>query len=206
MAKKKQGKFSKKKTTNINIGSEYSNLITIFIGIFLLYSLNSSSMGLIGSITQEVFKGLFGALAMLIPILIILTGILGFFDNNEYIFRLRKSKVYYIAIIFIFIFYGLLNSNLIPVDNPLRPEMISSIMRVGVEDGGIGLITSIIAYFIKEIFGITGGWLISLFALFLSIIFVFNISIKDIILSVKNKSTVAKDENLTFKDMLNNLI
>lgn len=45
--------------------------------------------------------------------------------------------------------------------------MISSIMRVGVEDGGIGLITSIIAYFIKEIFGITGGWLISLFALFL---------------------------------------
>ena len=203
MAKKKQGKFSKKKTTNINIGSEYSNLITIFIGIFLLYSLNSSSMGLIGSITQEVFKGLFGALAMLIPILIILTGILGFFDNNEYIFRLRKSKVYYIAIIFIFIFYGLFNSNLIPVDNPLRPEMISSIMRVGVEDGGIGLITSIIAYFIKEIFGITGGWLISLFALFLSIIFVFNISIKDIILSVKNKSTVAKDENLTFKDMLN---
>ena len=162
-------------------------------------------MGLIGSITQEVFKGLFGALAMLIPILIILTGILGFFDNNEYIFRLRKSKVYYIAIIFIFIFYGLFNSNLIPVDNPLRPEMISSIMRVGVEDGGIGLITSIIAYFIKEIFGITGGWLISLFALFLSIIFVFNISIKDIILSVKNKSTVAKDENLTFKDMLNNL-
>ena len=142
MAKKKQGKFSKKKTTNINIGSEYSNLITIFIGIFLLYSLNSSSMGLIGSITQEVFKGLFGALAMLIPILIILTGILGFFDNNEYIFRLRKSKVYYIAIIFIFIFYGLFNSNLIPVDNPLRPEMISSIMRVGVEDGGIGLITS----------------------------------------------------------------
>ncbi|MBU5334929.1 DNA translocase FtsK [Intestinibacter bartlettii] len=189
----------------MNIGSEYSNLITIFIGIFLLYSLNSSSMGLIGSITQEVFKGLFGALAMLIPILVILTGILGFFDNNEYIFRLRKSKVYYIAIIFIFIFYGLLNSNLIPVDNPLRPEMISSIMRVGVEDGGIGLITSIIAYFIKSIFGITGGWLISLFALFLSILFVFNISIKDIAFSIKNKSMNAKNENLTFKDVISNL-
>ncbi|MDO5009960.1 MAG: DNA translocase FtsK [Intestinibacter bartlettii] len=189
----------------MSIGSEYSNLITIFIGIFLLYSLNSSSMGLIGSITQEVFKGLFGALAMLIPILVILTGILGFFDNNEYIFRLRKSKVYYIAIIFIFIFYGLLNSNLIPVDNPLRPEMISSIMRVGVENGGIGLITSIIAYFIKSVFGITGGWLISLFALFLSILFVFNISIKDIAFSIKNKSMNAKNENLTFKDFLSNL-
>ena len=203
--KKKQSKVSKKKTKNTGISTEFSNLITIFIGVFLLYGLNSTSMGLIGSMTQEVFKGLFGSLAILIPILIILVGVLGFFDNNEYVFRLKKSKVYYIAIIFIFIFYGLLNSNLIPVDNPLRPEMISSIMRVGVEDGGIGLITSIIVYFIKEIFGITGGWLISLFALFLSILFVFNISIQDLIFAIKNKSTNPKNSNANFKDMLKNL-
>lgn len=203
--KKKQSKVSKKKTKNTGISTEFSNLITIFIGVFLLYGLNSTSMGLIGSMTQEVFKGLFGSLAILIPILIILVGVLGFFDNNEYVFRLKKSKVYYIAIIFIFIFYGLLNSNLIPVDNPLRPEMISSIMKVAVENHGIGLITSIIVYFIKEIFGITGGWLISLFALFLSILFVFNISIQDLIFAIKNKSTNPKNSNANFKDMLKNL-
>ena len=203
--KKKQSKVSKKKTKNTGISTEFSNLITIFIGVFLLYGLNSTSMGLIGSMTQEVFKGLFGSLAILIPILIILVGVLGFFDNNEYVFRLKKSKVYYIAIIFIFIFYGLLNSNLIPVDNPLRPEMISSIMKVAVENQGIGLITSVIVYFIKEIFGITGGWLISLFALFLSILFVFNISIQDLIFAIKNKSTNPKNSNANFKDMLKNL-
>ena len=203
--KKKQSKVSKKKTKNTGISTEFSNLITIFIGVFLLYGLNSTSMGLIGSMTQEVFKGLFGSLAILIPILIILIGVLGFFDNNEYVFRLKKSKVYYIAIIFIFIFYGLLNSNLIPVDNPLRPEMISSIMKVAVENQGIGLITSIIVNFIKEIFGITGGWLISLFALFLSILFVFNISIQDLIFAIKNKSTNPKNSNANFKDMLKNL-
>ena len=203
--KKKQSKVSKKKTKNTGISTEFSNLITIFIGVFLLYGLNSTSMGLIGSMTQEVFKGLFGSLAILIPILIILVGVLGFFDNNEYVFRLKKSKVYYIAIIFIFIFYGLLNSNLIPVDNPLRTEMISSIMKVAVENQGIGLITSIIVYFIKEIFGITGGWLISLFALFLSILFVFNISIQDLIFAIKNKSTNPKNSNANFKDMLKNL-
>ena len=203
--KKKQSKVSKKKTKNTGISTEFSNLITIFIGVFLLYGLNSTSMGLIGSMTQEVFKGLFGSLAILIPILIILVGVLGFFDNNEYVFRLKKSKVYYIAIIFIFIFYGLLNSNLIPVDNPLRPEMISSIMKVAVENQGIGLITSVIVYFIKEIFGITGGWLISLFALFLSILFVFNISIQDLIFAIKNKSTNPKNSNANFKEMLKNL-
>ncbi|MGM9533884.1 MAG: DNA translocase FtsK [Intestinibacter sp.] len=205
--KKKQSKFSKKKKNNNNIviGSEYTNLITIFIGIFLLYSLNSTSMGLLGKVTQEVFKGLFGSLAMLIPIVIIVIGILGFFDHNEYVFRFRKSKICYIAIVFIFIFYGLLNSNLIPVDNPLRPEMISSIMKVSVEEGGIGLVTSIIAYYIKAVFGITGGWLISIFALFLSILFVFNISLKDLILSIKDKSTSAKNGDMDFKDVLQNI-
>ena len=203
--KKKQSKFSKKKKSNIVIGTEYSNLITIFIGIFLLYILNSTSMGLIGKMTQEVFKGLFGSLAMMIPIAIVVIGILGFFDHNEYVFRLRKSKICYIAIVFIFIFYGLLNSNLIPVDNPLRPEMISSIMKVSVEEGGIGLVTSIIAYYIKAVFGITGGWLISIFALFLSILFVFNISLKDLILSIKDKSTSAKNGDVDFKDVIQNI-
>ena len=203
--KKKQNKFSKKKRKNISIGSEYSNLTTIFIGIFLLYSLNSSSMGLIGKVIQEVFKGLFGALAMLIPIVIVLIGVLGLFDHNEYVFRLKKSKFCYIAIVFIFIFYGLLNSNLIPVDNPLRPEMISSIMKVAVEDGELGLVTSIIAYYMKEIFGMTGSWLISLFALFLSILFAFNISIKDLIFSIKNKSEDAKNGDLDLKDAFKNL-
>ena len=162
-------------------------------------------MGLLGKVTQEVFKGLFGSLAMLIPIVIIVIGILGFFDHNEYVFRFRKSKICYIAIVFIFIFYGLLNSNLIPVDNPLRPEMISSIMKVSVEEGGIGLVTSIIAYYIKAVFGITGGWLISIFALFLSILFVFNISLKDLILSIKDKSTSAKNGDVDFKDVIQNI-
>ena len=48
---------------------------------------------------------------------------------------------------------------------------------------------------IKEIFGITGGWLISLFALFLSIIFVFNISIKDILLNNSIKIEIKGEIN-----------
>ncbi len=201
--KKKQKRKNKKKVnSSIIIGSEYSNLIIIFIGIFLLYSLNSSSMGLFGDVTQELFKGLFGALAMLVPIIVIAVGVLGFFDHNEYVFRLKRSKVCYIVIIFLFIFYGLLNSNLIPVENPLRPEMISSIMKSAVEKGGIGLITSIIVYYITAVFGVTGGWLISLFALFLCVLFVFNISIKDFILGIKEKTSEVKNGDINFKDAL----
>ncbi len=40
MAKKKS---SKKKQNKVSFNAEYHNLVTIFIGIFLLYSLNSGS-------------------------------------------------------------------------------------------------------------------------------------------------------------------
>ena len=74
MAKKK-GKGAKNKKNNnkdkLILSDEYYNLVTIFIGIFLLYSLNSNSMGLIGQFIQDSFKGLFGALAIIIPLIII---------------------------------------------------------------------------------------------------------------------------------------
>ena len=105
----KSAKNKKKyKKDKIIVSGEYYNLVTIFIGIFLLYSLNSNSMGLIGQFIQDTFKGLFGVLAIIIPILIIIVGILGFFERNEYVYRMKKSKAVYIFIIFLFVFYGLL--------------------------------------------------------------------------------------------------
>ena len=59
---------------------------------------------------QTIFKGLFGALSIVIPFIIVATGILGFFDGNEYIYRIKNTKMYYLTIIFIFVFYGLLNA------------------------------------------------------------------------------------------------
>jgi len=89
--KKKQSKVSKKKTKNTGISTEFSNLITIFIGVFLLYSLNSNSMGWIPVLMQNLFKGLFGGLSIAIPFIVIITGLLGFFDGNEYIYRLNYT-------------------------------------------------------------------------------------------------------------------
>lgn len=91
MAKKKNTK-SKKKNKNLEFNAEYHNLVTIFIGIFLLYSLNSNSMGFVGSMMQTIFKGLFGGLSIFIPFIIVATGILGFFDGNEYIYRIKILK------------------------------------------------------------------------------------------------------------------
>lgn len=205
MAKKKS-KGAKNKKYNkdkIIISGEYYNLVTIFIGIFLLYSLNSNSMGLIGQFIQDTFKGLFGALAIIIPLLIIIIGILGFFERNEYVYRMKKSKTVYIFIAFLFIFYGLLNARKIPVENPLKANMYRDVMQMGIDGSGCGLITSTIAYFIKEIFGLTGGWLISIFVLFITVMYTFNISLKDVIETISNKSNKIKGGNV--KDTVSNL-
>ena len=211
MAKKKSrganNKKYKKSKDSIMISGEYHNLVTIFIGIFLLYSLNSKSMGLLGQFIQDTFKGLFGALAIIIPVLIIVIGILGFFERNEYIYRMKKSKTCYIFIVFLFVFYGLINARKIPVENPLKANMYRDVMQMGIDGSGCGLVTSTISYFIKAVFGLTGGWLISLFVLFITVMYTFNISLKDLILGVKEKSTKIKsgNVNINMKDKMANL-
>lgn len=200
MAKKKK---SKKKNNKLSFNAEYHNLVTIFIGIFLLYSLNSSSMGLIGDIMQSLFKGLFGALSIAIPFIVIATGILGFFDGNEYIYRLKNTKVYYVAIAFIFVFYGLMNAKNLPVDSPLSPEMIKPVMQMGVNGEGCGLIATTITYYLVKVFGITGSWLISVFVLIITVMFTFNISIKDVMSNIASKNSSNKD--LSFKDRVSNM-
>ena len=204
MAKKKSTK-KKKQNNNLGFNAEYNNLVTIFIGIFLLYSLNSNAMGFVGKMMQAIFKGLFGGLSLFIPFIIVATGILGFFDKNEYIYRIKNTKMYYLTIVFIFIFYGLLNSRALPVESPLSNEMFKSVIQMGIDGSGSGLIATTITYYIKEAFGITGGWLISIFLLIAGIMFVFKISIKDLISNIKSKSNSIKNSDLTMKERVSNL-
>ena len=202
MAKKKS---KKKKDKDLGFRAEYHNLVTIFVGIFLLYSLNSGSMGLVGNFMQNIFKGLFGGLSFVIPFIVIIAGILGFFEGNEYVYRLKNSKVYYVVVTFVFVFYGLINARSIPVDVPFKSNMINDVMQMGVEGTGTGLITSTIAYYIKAIFGITGGWLISIFALVLCVLFTFNISIQDLLTNVNFGKGKSKNKGTNLKEKVSNL-
>ena len=202
MAKKKS---KKKKNMESSFKAEYNNLITIFIGIFLLYSLNSSSMGLLGTFIQNIFLGLFGKLSIAIPFIIIISGVLGFFEKNEYIYRIKSTKLYYVGVIFIFIFYGLINAKNLPIDSPTNSYVIKEVTKQAVQGNGCGLIATVITYYVTKIFGVTGAWLISIFALLITCLFTFNISLKDLIYKIKVKTQKSKNSNLTFKEKALNL-
>ena len=202
MAKKKS---KKKKAKESNFTAEYNNLITIFIGIFLLYSLNSESMGLLGTLMQSLFKGLFGKLSIIVPFMFIGVGILGFFEKNEYVYRIKNSKLYYLGILFIFIFYGLLNAKSLPIDSPTNSYVVKDIVNSAIDGEGCGLIATVITFYATKILGVTGVWLVSVFAVLITIMFTFNISLRDIIYTINAKTTNGSNKNLTLKERALNL-
>lgn len=199
MAKKKS-----KKTKKIETEEQYS-LVTILAGIFLLYSLNSNSMGIVGNILQSIFKGLFGGLSFIIPISLIVIGLLEFFDANEFIYKFKSTKGHYIAIFYIFLFYGLINKDDLPVDSPFDLNMLRGIVSMGIEGEGPGFISTVIAYYSRELLGISGAYLVSIGILIILGVRFSNISIKDKALDVKSRFKKAKKENLTAKDLLKNI-
>ena len=83
--------------------------------------------------------------------------------------------------------------------------MYKDVMQMGVNGTGCGLITSTIAYFIKEALGLTGGWLVSLFGLGITLMYTFNISLKDLILGIRDNSRKVKSGNIHMKDKMSNL-
>lgn len=167
---------------------EYHNLIIIFLGLFIGYGLMSSSGALLPRIIQLIFKGLFGGLAILVPVVLVLAGITGFIRNNEKINRIRRTKMKYIIPIFLILYYGLINYAQSPSSSPLRMDEIQDIIKMGVSREGMGLIPSFAIYYLTHILGLVGAWLIVVFATIICILQVMDISIADMIELAQNPS------------------
>ena len=167
---------------------EYHNLIIIFLGLFIGYGLMSSSGALLPRIIQLIFKGLFGGLAILVPVVLVLAGITGFIRNNEKINRIRRTKMKYIIPIFLILYYGLINYAQSPSSSPLRLDEIQDIIKMGVSREGMGLIPSFATYYLTHLLGLVGAWLIVVFATIICILQVMDISIADMIELAQNPS------------------
>lgn len=188
-----QSKQSRKRKSSVKgrqreYNPEYHNLIIIFLGLFIGYGLMSSSGALLPRIIQLIFKGLFGGLAILVPLVLVLAGITGFIHNNEKINRIRRTKMKYIIPIFLILYYGLINYAQSPSSSPLRLDEIQDIIKMGVSREGMGLIPSFATYYLTHLLGLVGAWLIVVFATIICILQVMDISIADMIELAQNPS------------------
>lgn len=179
-SKSKKGKASKRNPRGFRINKEYHNLLLVFLGLFLIYGLVSNSDAIIPKFIQYLLKGSFGGLAIIIPINIIFIGIINSVDGNEKLEKFKDLKGQYIVFLYMIVYYGLINYGRSPAESPFKMYVLQDIMKMGVTREGIGLIPSIITYYLTNIFGLVGAWLIILFLTMISIMLVFKIKVSDI--------------------------
>lgn len=179
-------KKSKKNPKKMTFNSEYHNLILIFLGLFFAYGLFSSSGALAPRVIQTVFKGLFGGLAILVPIVMVIIGVLGFIDGNEKIDRLRETKISYIIAVFLIIYYGLINYAQTPSEGLMDIDVIQDTIKMGVTREGMGLIPSFVTYYLTHILGLMGAWLLTIFANIIACLSIFKISVDDVLNLIRN--------------------
>ncbi len=182
----KKRKQNKKTKTGLRINGEYQYLILVFIGLFFGYGLMSGSSALVPRVIQLFCKGMFGGLAILIPFTMVIMGIAGILEGNEKIDRFKKTRIFYIFVFYIVIYYGLINYARTPSESPFSLDMIQDIVKMGVSREGVGLLPSILTYLLSHLLGFVGAWLLTIFATILTILYFFEISVKDIIAYVKN--------------------
>ena len=96
MATKKQPKklTKGKETKNAYIHDTVVGLILILLAVIILLSLVSDMFGLLGKFFQSALLGLFGAGAILFPVLLVYTAVLLFMKNNKVISKMLYSLVF----------------------------------------------------------------------------------------------------------------
>ncbi len=189
--KKKKKKQNKRPKGGLRINGEYQYLILVFFGLFFAYGLMSSSTALLPRIIQLLCKGLFGGLALLIPFVMVVMGVTGLLDGNEKIDRIKRTRIFYIFVLFLVIYYGLINYARTPSESPFSLDMVQDIIKMGVSKEGVGLIPSVVTYLLSHLLGFAGAWLLTVFATILACLYFFDISVKDIVAYIKNP----KDSN-----------
>lgn len=177
---------------------ELRDLSLIFLGLFLLYSLKTNSMGKVGYFIKVMFLGFFSKLSIIVPYIIILIGVINLI-NLDKIKNIRSYKLYYPLVFMMILIYGLMKKDFIPVDSPFIPENLNIIFSISIEGNGSGIFSTIIAYYFIKLFGVKGSYIVSSFALITITLFAFNISIQD---ALGGLNSLLIDSFISFKSFV----
>ncbi|MCT4543273.1 MAG: DNA translocase FtsK [Vallitalea sp.] len=194
---KRKKRQAKNKVDN-KFMQELRDLSLIFLGLFLLYSLKTNSMGKVGYFIKVMFLGFFSKLSIIVPYIIILIGVINLI-NLDKIKNIKSYKLYYPLVFMMILIYGLMKKDFIPVDSPFIPENLKIIFSISIEGNGSGIFSTIIAYYFIKLFGVKGSYIVSSFALIAITLFAFNISIQD---ALKGLNSLLIDSFISFKSFV----
>ncbi len=181
MARKK----ASRKSNNQKLINEIYGIIIIMFSALLIISIYFNSGGIIGQAVKNVFKGLMGIGAYIIPIFVLMLGI-------EIILKQNKVKIEhkFYAMAFLYLFFIVFieidqSTKIIDVSFWKRIEMI---YKSGIDNLGGGAIGEIICYPTIKLLGVVGTYIFSGTFMFVNILIITNASVYNISSSIKNNT------------------
>ena len=166
-----------KKDTKNKLKHEILGITMCGLSLILFLSLITNKMGIIGSISNSILYGFFGLGAF--PFVIILLS-LSFYVIFEKLY-ISKVKIWS----FVFLFLGCLGIiSFIYLNNINFQINITDFYRIGLEKKGGGLIGNTLAIIVFKVLGIYGSYIFYILTLFISLISIFDISVKNIFLDL----------------------
>ena len=179
----KKNTIKKKKPDNIKeLNRDLIGMIIIAIGIISMISLFSFKMGLIGSAIRGATFSLMGFGGYFFPIAIMATGIVYIIDeyDNE---EVKISATIFFLLISVLIILDGRNS----VNTGLMARVENSIYLSHFAKGG-GIIGSFLGFFFYKLFGTIGAYLVTFFAISISILFLTDIKLIELYMQLINFS------------------
>ncbi len=175
VAKSKKTKTKKKRKQNRK--NEYIGVFIIGLGLFAILSIYTSSAGIVGIYFDKILKGLFGIIAYVMPLFIILVGILIIMAHYKNVNR-TKLGLSLFSIILIFQLIHLFYINELETRG-LWFFIIDSYNK-GIDIRGTGALFSPMVYIIYKLFGYLGSFLFLITLLIIDILLLTNLSLKQL--------------------------
>ena len=174
-------KKKRRKTSKNSYVNEIRGIIFIAGGLLLLVAIMDLGGGAVGDGINYFFRGLLGGGARLLPFLFIVVGLLSI-GKEEVLKDPRNRRFFTLVLLTLLIFSSLLTGSLLtdyaaryPDHNAL--QRFGNYFTLGAQGEGSGLIGMTLTYFIVNLFGIWGTFIITLSALLIGFIIYTRISI-----------------------------
>ncbi|MFY9177722.1 MAG: DNA translocase FtsK [Caldicoprobacterales bacterium] len=182
LANSKKTKTKRKRKDNLKY--ELIGIFVIGLGFFALLSIYTSSAGIIGVYFDRILKGLFGIIAYIMPLFIVLVGAL---TIMTYYKKINKAKLALTMFSVVLIFQLIHLFYIDDLDKTgLWPFIVDSYNK-GIEICGAGALFSPLVYVIYKLFGFLGGYLFLIVLFLIDILLLTNLSLKQLGTSLYSK-------------------
>lgn len=182
--KKKNTKASSNNIDGSRLRDEIWAIIIIAIGAFLVIALQTSAAGQLGIAIYNLLKGLFGAIAHILPYYLIVYGLLLFLKRTTHI-----NKRSTLLLILIFLMMAILNSARYFDDSitGFSLKYIAEMFALGVQSKSAGAFGMTMGYFLVKVIGMPGLCIFSIVVIIISIMLVMNTPVSQFVDKLKMK-------------------